>query len=170
MVIGGIGVIARGVVRHTDDADATVWAPDLDISALFRVLGEEGIRGRIPDAEEFARQNQVLLLIHEVSGVPMELSLASLPFERDALARADHIRIDELDIPVATAQDLVVYKTVAWRDEDRLDVERLLRLHWDAIDHADVRARVAEFAEALDDRDRLIEFDVLLAKLNRERA
>lgn len=31
MVIGVLAVIARGVMRDTDDIDATVWAPELEI-------------------------------------------------------------------------------------------------------------------------------------------
>lgn len=169
MIIGGLAVITRGVVRHTDDADATVWAADIDVSGLLRALRARGIVGRIPEVEAFATQSQVLLLVHQPSGVPMDVSLAWLPFERDAIARAQTVRVEGVDIPVATAQDLIVYKAIAWRDRDRHDIEELLRLHRSSVDLAYIRDRVAEFAEAIDEPERVNQLDGIVARVDRER-
>ncbi len=169
MIIGGLAVIARGVVRHTDDADATVWASDVDVPGLLRALRSHGIVGRIPDVESFAAQSQVLLVVHQPSGVPMDVSLAWLPFERDALARAQIVSVEGVEIPMATAQDLIVYKAIAWRDRDRRDVEDLLRLHRSSIDLAYIRDRVAEFAEAVDEPERLGQLDAIVARVDSER-
>jgi predicted nucleotidyltransferase len=168
MILGGLAVIARGVVRHTDDADATVWAAGLDLRALLDGLRRRGIVGRIDDVEGFAAQSQVLLLVHEPTGVPMDLSLAWLPFERDALGRAEMVSVAGVQIPIATAQDLIVYKTVAWRDRDRQDVEALLRLHRSAIDLNYIRERVAEFADAIEEPERLAQLDALLRAIDGE--
>jgi hypothetical protein len=86
-------VIAHGVPRLTDDVDATVWADGLDLSHLMADLAAEEIQPRISDALEFARQNQVLLLRHQPSSTDMEVSLAWLPFEREALAAAQTLRL-----------------------------------------------------------------------------
>jgi predicted nucleotidyltransferase len=98
----------------------------------------------------------------------MELSLAWLPFEQTALSRADRLDAEGLLVPVARVEDLIVYKAVAWRDRDRVDVERLLALHAAEIDLAYVRAMVAQFAELLEEPDRLREFDRLVAKTQSE--
>src|SRR5262245_40810301 len=99
MIIGGIAVIARGVLRQTDDVDATVWAEGAPLPRLIEALRAEGIVGRIPDLESFARERQVLLLRHEDSGTPMEVSLAWLPFEREALDRAERLTIQRVSVP-----------------------------------------------------------------------
>jgi predicted nucleotidyltransferase len=168
MIIGGLAVIARGVVRHTDDADATVWAADLDLPALLDGLRRCGIVGRIDDVEGFAAQSQVLLLVHEPTGVPMDVSLAWLPFERDALGRAEMVSVAGVEIPIATAQDLIVYKTVAWRDQDRQDVAGLLRLHRSGIDLDYIRERVAEFADAIEEPERLAQLEALVREIDSE--
>lgn len=93
-----------------------------------------------------------------------DLSLAWLPFEKQALERAVERDFGGARIPVATAQDLVVYKAVAFRDRDRDDILRLLAAHRDEIDLAYVRARVVEFAEALDEPERVERFDRLIAR------
>lgn len=127
MIIGGIAVIARGVPRHTDDVDGTVWADGLDLESLLSALRAERIEPRIAEALEFARQNQVFLLRHTPTSTDIDLSLAWLPFEREALAAAEHLDSRGVDVPVARAEDLVIYKAAAFRDRDRSDIERLLK-------------------------------------------
>jgi hypothetical protein len=165
MLIGGLAVIARGVPRDTDDIDATVWAPELDLGQLLAVLQEEDIRGRIGDVEAFARRNQVLLLEHEPTRTPLEISLAWLPFEREAMARAEILILGDARLPVAVAEDLVVYKVVAWRDRDRADVERLLVAHRSSINLKRVRDLVRQFAEALGELQRIEEPERLVQRV-----
>jgi hypothetical protein len=150
MLIGGVAVIARGVRRLTDDVDATVWATKLDVDALQRRLKKYGISPRIPDAAAFARQNQVLLLRHDASGTDIDLSFAMLAFENEALDRADSLTIGGRRIRVASAEDLVVYKSIAARERDLSDVERLLEIHGESIDLSRVRRTVEELAGLLE--------------------
>lgn len=169
MLIGGIAVILRGTVRQTNDVDATVWAEGIDLDTLLSVLNRHGIVGRIDDAAQFARDHQVLLLRHEPSGTPMELSLAWLPFEATALQRSELLDIEGVRVPVASADDLIVYKAVAWRDRDRADIERLLITHGERIDLAYVRKMVAEFAELLDEPERIAAFEQLVERARPKR-
>jgi len=105
---------------------------------------------------------------HRPTGTPIEISLAWLEFEWEALARATVEDLGMLRVPLAQPEDLVIYKAVAWRDRDRADIERLLRIH-DGIDIARVRRRVEQFAEALDEPERVREFDRLLGRSGRGR-
>lgn len=164
MIIGGIAVIARGVPRQTVDIDATIWAEGLDVETLLPTLAAERILPRTADAVAFARERHVLLLRHEPTGTPLELILAYLPFERTALERADLVDFGGVRVPAATAEDLIIYKAVAWRDRDRSDVERLLVLHGRSIDLERVRRLVREFAMALDEPERIDQFEALLRR------
>ena len=119
MLIDGIAVIARGIPRHTDDVDGTIAAEGVDLEGLVRILANHQIKPRVLDAIQFARQHQVLLLVHEPSATEIELSLAWLPFEQEALARAERLDLGPVRAPVATAEDLVIYKVVAWRERDK---------------------------------------------------
>lgn len=164
MIIGGIAVIARGVPRLTVDVDATVWGAAVSLEGLFSALEAQRIVPRIPDAEEFARRRQVLLLEHRPTGTPLEVSLGWLPFEREALDRASAVDFGGQTIVVPQVEDLLVYKAVAWRDRDKEDVERLLLLHGDEIDLRRVRDLVHQFAEALEEPERVEEFEALVRK------
>lgn len=87
-----------------------------------------------------------------------------MPFEAAALERAEVIDIEGMRVPVALAEDLVVYKAVAWRDRDRADIERLLVIHSERIDLAHVRKMVAEFAALLDEPERVADFERLVER------
>ena len=165
MLIGGIAVIARGVPRTTLDIDAAVWAEGLDLDRAMAIFGRHGLAPRIQAARQFANERQVLLLRHEASGTPLDVSLAWLPFERDALARATPVDFGGATLRVALVEDLVVYKAVAWRERDRTDIERLLVAHPGTVDLGRVRSLVAEFAVHLDAPERVAEFEALLTRV-----
>ena len=165
MVIGGIAVIAHGVARQTVDIDATVLATRLETSQILAALAGCSIRPRIADVLEFAERSQVLLLVHEKTQVPLEISFAFTSFEQEALAQAVEVRFGGVKISVAAPEDLVIYKALAWRDRDRYDIEQLLTLHGDRIDLQRVRAFVHEFAQILGAPERIPEFDRLVQKV-----
>jgi predicted nucleotidyltransferase len=155
MIIGGIAVIARGVPRLTRDVDATVAGGGVDLADLVRRLVAHELVPRIEDAIEFAEANQVLLLRHEPTGVDVDLSIAWLPFELEAIAAAQPLELAGARVAVARPEDLIIYKAVAFRPQDLQDIERLLVLYGSSIDLARIRRVVGEFAAALDEPGRL---------------
>ncbi len=161
-VIGGIAVIACGVPRVTRDVDIAFTAGRVPVTALVAELTALGIAPRIPDALAFATASQ--LLRHASSGVDVDLSFATLPFEHEAIASADRKVLAGAALPVARPEDLVIYKAIAWRPQDQQDVERLLALHGDAMDLARVRARVGELSDALE-VDRRSDLDALIDRV-----
>jgi predicted nucleotidyltransferase len=167
MIIGGIAVIAAGVPRETIDIDGTVLGRATTIEEVIKTFERHAIRPRIPDALQFARERQVLLLRHDPSGVTVEISFAWLPFEEQALSRAAEMTLEDVVVRVAMPEDLIVYKAAAWRDRDRSDIERLLALHWDQVDLPRVRGLVGEIGKALDDVERLDQFDAIVERARR---
>ena len=163
--IGGVAVIARGVPRLTVDIDATIRAPGTDVDSIFEALARHNIGTRIDQAKEFARMHHVFLGRHEPTGTPIDLSLAYLDFEDEAIQSSDEIDYAQVRIPVARAEDLVVYKIVAFRPRDIDDAEKLLNLHHGEIQIARVRRLVQQFCEALEDTARLETLDRLLKRL-----
>jgi predicted nucleotidyltransferase len=165
MIIGGIAVIARGVPRLTRDVDATVAGGVVDLADLVRRLVAHELVPRIDDAMAFAEANQVLLLRHEPTRVDVDLSIAWLPFELEALAAAQPLEIAGTRVPVARAEDLIIYKAVAFRPQDVQDIERLLILYGSSIDLARIQRIVGEFAAALDEPRRLQELDDIVRRV-----
>jgi len=110
MLIGGVAVIAHGVPRTTLDVDATIEGSGLDLEELLKGLAAVSVEPRINEAIAFARTSQVLLLRHTPSGTPIDLSLAWLPFETEALQRSTIVSIGRTAIRVPHVEDLVLYK------------------------------------------------------------
>ncbi len=159
-VIGGVAVIARGFARSTIDIDATVAAPIDEVGSLVKVAATVGLTPRITGAQRFAKENLVLLLRHQATGVPVDVSLAQQAFEIEAANQAEEISFDGVLIPVPSLTALLIYKLVAGRPQDIRDVEALLstRGRFDA----DVIERtLTEFDQILE-TSRLDEFHVLL--------
>jgi hypothetical protein len=163
-VIGGIAVIARGVPRLTRDIDIAIAGTDLSVGDLANELSRAGIEPRIEDALAFAEENQVLLARHRESGVDIDVSRAWLPFEIEALAAASSEALAGVRISIAQAEDLIIFKAIAWRPQDQQDVERLLALHGDRIDLQRVRRHVKELGDALE-VDRLRDLNDLVTRI-----
>ena len=164
MIIGGVAVIAAGVPRQTIDIDATVLGRTTDVESVINAFAAHAVIPRMDDAREFARDHNVLLLQHVPSGVTIEVSFAWLPFEEEALSRANEVDLGGVSVRIARPEDLIVYKAAAWRDRDRSDIERLLVLHLARIDLDRVRGLVEEIGSALDDPDRIEVFDRMVAR------
>jgi hypothetical protein len=164
MLIGGVAVILHGVPRVTRDVDATIDARSMDLDALAAHFEAHGIVPRVADALAFAQKSQVLLLRHAASGVDVDVSLAWLPFELEAIAGRQAVSSRRFRAQIARPEDLVIYKAIAWRPQDQQDVERLLTLHGRHMDLTRVRTVVAELAAAIDADERLGELERVIAR------
>ena len=163
-IIGGVAVIANGVPRATVDVDATVSAQAVEPERLAAVLARHEIVPRIENAVEFARSRHVFLAEHRPSRVAVDVSLAWLPFEEEAMAAAATCDFAGVRIRVPRPEDLVIYKMVAARPRDLDDVENLLLVHGRTMNLRRVRAIVADFAATLEDAER----PAILERLLRE--
>ncbi|MBA3888110.1 MAG: nucleotidyltransferase [Acidobacteria bacterium] len=156
MIIGGLAVIAQGHVRATEDIDVTVSGASVTAGAVIDVAARHGIVSRIDDPVAFAERTQVLLLVHERTGVEVDLSLAWIPFEEEALARQQVVAFGEMTIRVCHPEDLIIYKLVAARPLDLEDARQLTLRHGRALDRERIQRTVAGFDEILEDgRSRL---------------
>jgi len=72
-----------------------------------------------------------------------------LPFEEEAVARGAVHRIGDVELRLPTPEDLIIFKAVAHRPKDLLDIEGILRSHSD-LDRTRVERWVREFAAALE--------------------
>lgn len=167
MIIGGVAVMAHGFPRATVDIDATVWASFDELGPLVGRLKRAGIEPRISGAIEFAKTNHVLLMEHRDSKIPIDISLAVLPFEKEAIAHRRLVELGGLHLAIPRIDDLLVYKMVASRPQDLRDVEELLLRHVDTVDLARTRRLVAEFSAVLERPEMLTIFDRLVALARR---
>jgi hypothetical protein len=161
-IIGGVAVVASGVPRATVDVDATVSAREVEPERLAAVLARHDIVPRMENAVDFARSRHVFLAEHRPSRVAIDVSLAWLPFEEEAIAAAATCDFAGVRIRVPRPEDLVIYKMVAGRPRDLDDVANLLLVHGRTMNLRRLRSVVADFAAALEDSERPAALERLL--------
>lgn len=133
-IIGGIALARWGEPRATADVALLTHFGDETI-VVDAMLGK--FRPRIKGAREFALQNRVLLL-QASNGIGIDASLAALPFEERLIERASSCDFGRgVVLDTASAEDVVVLKTIAGRPKDKIDIEGILirqqDLNWDLI-------------------------------------
>jgi predicted nucleotidyltransferase len=122
---------------------------EADAETLLRTGSKFGFTARIADAVEFSKQTRVLLLHYRPGDVDIDISLGALPFEEEVIERSTWIRAGNVRIRLATAEDLIIMKSVAGRPRDMTDIENVVRANQD-LDVERIRRWVREFSAVLD--------------------
>jgi predicted nucleotidyltransferase len=131
-VLALIGAFARNAwapPRATTDLDLAVAASADVLAALDEALaglGYEKVRSHRADPGDPLAD---LLVYRAAKGSlrQIDLLVAKTTFEAEVLRRATPIDVGGVVVPVATPEDLIVYKLVADRPRDRDDIQAILR-------------------------------------------
>ena len=153
-IIGGLAVIRWGQSRATQDVDVSLLTSfGREAEYANRIL--EHFPGRIPDAKQFALNNRVLLA-RTISGVPLDIALAAFPYEEKVIARASEFAYaKDVSITTASAEDMVVMKAFAGREQDWFDVKGILARQRNRLDWNYILAELTALGELKDDSDPL---------------
>lgn len=136
-LIGGLVLQRWGQVRLTKDVDLTLLTgfgrEEIFVDALL-----VRYRGRRVDARDFALRYRVALLQSE-DGIGIDVSLGAIPYEEGLMRRASWFEfLRGVRLRTCSAEDFVVLKAFANREQDWLDLETVLvrqgnRLDWTLI-------------------------------------
>ena len=149
VIIGGLAVSQLAAARLTADIDVLTYiSDDGRITELIEAAASAGFSPRLRDAEAFARRNRVLLLVHDPTRIPIDISLGLLPFEREVIERSSRVSAGRLQLPLPTVEDLIILKAVAHRSVDLQDIGRLVEAH-PRLDVKRIDRIVGEFADTL---------------------
>lgn len=149
IVIGGVAASLLGKPRLTADVDAVILLSVEDLPRLMEAATQEGLVPRLTEAEDFARRHRVLLLRHQESGINVDISLGILPFEVEAVDRSVVCQAGPIAIRLPTPEDLIIFKAVAHRPQDLLDIQAIIESHPD-LDGERIEYWVREFARVLE--------------------
>jgi hypothetical protein len=167
VIIGGVASSLLGRPRLTQDIDALALLPESEWQAAIATAQSFGIAPRIEHPLEFARRSRVLLLKHKKSEIDVDVILGALPFEQDAVGRAQTHEVSGISVRLPRVEDLLIMKVIAHRAKDLQDVEGLLDAHPGA-NLEEVRQQVREFASAAAMPDLLDDFARILQRLRGE--
>ena len=165
-IIGGVAASVLGRPRLTEDIDVLVILERQEWAAFLATGQGLGFVPRIDDALDFAESSRVLLVLHQPSGIPIDIVLGALPLEDEIVRGARDVEIAGVRLPLAAPESIVVMKALARRARDIADIEGILDVH-DRLDLDWIRMRLTEFDQALGQTDLLDEFNRILARTRR---
>ncbi len=148
--IGGLAVARWAVPRFTEDADMTLLTRFLHDEEYATALLTR-FAARRAEPLEFALRNRVIPLRHE-NGVEMDVALGALDFEDRAIQRATWWKTKGGGrLFTCSAEDLVVHKAFASRDQDWLDVESVMTTQQHNLNCAQILDELRPLAELKED-------------------
>jgi hypothetical protein len=124
-IVGGIANAIWGEPRATIDVDVTVSINEEDLPTIVPDLAGR-FRPAVADPVAFVQQTRVLPL-DTSDGVRIDVIFALLPFELDAIHRAQDLAIAGRKVRVVTPEDLIVMKIISDRPKDVDDAEAIVR-------------------------------------------
>jgi Nucleotidyl transferase AbiEii toxin, Type IV TA system len=138
VLIGGMAVAAHGYVRATEDIDV-VYSTDLEsCTRLAAALVE--LRAEVAFADQPAPGGEIAAEWLAAGGHfrfatesgPLDAlsSVAGLAYEQ-LFAQAVIVRMDDLEVPVCSYEDLVAMKSASGRPRDDADLAELRRIRGD---------------------------------------
>ncbi len=148
LLIGGAAASLLGRPRTTRDVDAVVLIEQDDPSQFVASGAAFNFLPRVSDLIAFAQKSRVLLMAHQPEQTGVDISMAGLAFEMDAIAHGTLLRADDIELRLPRVDDLIVMKAVASRPADLADIDTLVKMHR-SVDRRRIRRLVAEFADVL---------------------
>jgi hypothetical protein len=132
-IIGGIAVQRWGEIRFTRDVDLTLFT-GFGGEEPFIDFWLKHYRLRPSCSPATALANRVLLLVDD-RGVPIDIAFGAIDFERRSIERSSLWQLPERGVlRTCSAEDLLVHKCFAGRDQDWVDVDRILARQKDKLD------------------------------------
>ncbi len=157
-IIGGLAVQHWGEPRVTANVDVSVAVP-ADATDEFLAKAIVHFHPRTQDAQDFARENRVLL-VSASNGCPVDICLAIAGYEDEMMRRSVSRELQPgRAVRICTPEDLVIHKLVAGRPRDLEDAETVIMRQRDRLDADYIRRWLADFANALDQPDLLERFE-----------
>lgn len=162
-LFGAQAALLYGAARLTADVDVTVRIGDRDTARLVRGLEHAGFRLRVRDVGEFVAKTRVLPFVHPRSGMPVDIVLAGPGLEELFFKRRRRRTIEGVPVFVASAEDIVVMKTLAGRGKDEDDTMAILAAQ-SRLNIERIRKTLGALERALGQSDLRPRFDKLLAR------
>ncbi len=151
-VFGAQAVNLHGFPRATADLDVTIELGTQTMSTLIGLLVKAGFEPRFAD-EAFAKATRVMPVVHLASGLPVDLVIAGPGLEQRFLDEVELHRIGRRQIPVLSAENLIVTKLLAGRPKDLEDVRELLAVRAGGLAYAQIDQLLTLVEQALDQHD-----------------
>jgi len=150
MVIGGQAVLLYGEPRLTKDIDITLGTGIDSLDKIKGIVESLNLRSLISDVDSFVQKTMVFPVIDEKSGIRVDFIFSFSHYEKQAIERANEIRLANVAVKFAALEDVVIHKIIAARARDIEDVRSILLKKPD-YDFVYIEKWLTEFDKSLDE-------------------
>jgi hypothetical protein len=167
-----VGAVRLSAALQYSGGANRVKTRDVDITLLTGLGGEESFvdpllgqyRPRVADARRFALAHRVVL-VETASRIPIDISLAGLPFEARVIDRSSPFDVEaQTSLTTCSAEDLVVLKAFAGRIQDWLDIQGVIVRQGRRLDRPLIFAELRPLLDLREDRETELKLQDLFAK------
>jgi hypothetical protein len=166
-LFGAQAALLYGAARLTADVDVTVDLGAGSLRDLLVALRRARFTPRVEAAEAFAERHRVIPLVHEPSGIAVDVVLAGSGLEETFFEHARERVVEGVRVPVASPGDLVVMKVLAGRPKDLEDAAAIVAAGSAELDLKLTREILVQLESALDRRDLVALLDGVIAQARR---
>lgn len=152
-VFGAQAAIIHGAARLSADVDITVMYGDGDPGDLVQILKAGGFDIQMEDPVAFIERTRVLPVVHSASGMPVDIVFGGPGLEEEFAQRAGRYEIEGVNVPVASAGDLVAMKILSGRVKDLEDAQAIITAQHERLDWQRTRSVISRLENALDRSD-----------------
>lgn len=150
---GALALAVAGVPRGTADVDVNVFVGDDQLDRVIDVLVALGVD--VAREAAIARARRDGMFVGRWDGMRIDVFLPSIDFSREA--ERTRVRLGDTggwSGWFLSAEALAVFKLLFFRGKDVVDLERLVAVSGDRLDHAYVRRWIVEMMGEDDERTR----------------
>jgi len=148
-LIGGQATSLRGQERVTADIDMVLAADVAGALSLLPRLDDSPFRPLFDDVADVVQRAFILPLRHRDTNIKVDLAIGLSGFEQQVVARAELLDVAGCKLPVATAEDLILMKTLAGRPRDEQDLRGVVAVQGATLDWDYCESTAAALGEAL---------------------
>ena len=152
-IIGGVAVQRWGQPRLTRHVDLTLLT-GLGDEEKFTSAWLRDYQFRPPGSMNMALTNRVLLLVNQ-RGTPVDVARGGIDFEQRSVQRSSPWKIPEGVLRTCSAEDLLVHKCFAGREQDWVDVDGILARQKGKLDFDLVRRELKPLLKLQEQPDKM---------------
>lgn len=130
-IMGGIAVRAYGIPRPTYDVDFTLAVPRERLGEMFAAITDRGYS--VPESYEHGWVDTVggmplvkVRLFLDGRVVDADVFIAETDFQREVIERRVTADVEGRTVNLVSAEDLILFKLIAARPRDLLDIQDVL--------------------------------------------
>ena len=156
MLIGGQAVLLHGQPRLTEDIDITLGVSPVELPRVIRACKQIGLEVLPKETEAFVQETFVLPTSDVESSIRIDFIFSNIPYERQAIDRAVEVTLNDVPVPFASPEDLILHKLFSGRPRDIEDIQGVVLMKGNELDWDYIEKWAAEFT-SIPDRENLLD-------------